>query len=104
MEDDIPTLRLTRCEVCGGDVSAAAPACPHCGHPRAGRPAAPGWMPGRTVTTQATGKDAKILLAVGGTLFVAGLTAPGGWQRDVLLTVGGFCLVLGWLIKWWHYE
>lgn len=102
--DDIPTLRITPCPACGHDVSIAAAGCPHCGHPRAGGSARPGWMPGRTVTTQATGKEAKALIAGGGVVLLLGLGAPDGWQRDVLLAGGGFGLLLGWLIQWWHCD
>jgi TonB family protein len=38
-------MSLVNCPECGGSVSSAAPACPHCGYPRAGAPVPPsgGW-------------------------------------------------------------
>jgi TonB family protein len=34
-------MPLVNCPECGGTVSSEAPTCPHCGHPRPGRPVAP---------------------------------------------------------------
>ncbi len=96
---DVPTLRLTPCAACGHDVSIAAASCPQCGHPRRATLEA-----GPVVTTQATGKDAKALGAIGGVLVLVGFMRPPGALTTAVITLGFVLLIVGWLTRWWRYE
>ena len=105
--DEIPTLTLTPCPACGQDVSVAAASCPRCGHPLAAAHRRPAW-PGMsasppTITTQATGKEAKAAVAVGGALVIAGLVTDDALLSSLMLVPGVVLLLAGWIMRWWRY-
>lgn len=92
---------LKKCYACQGNVSAAADSCPHCGHPMA----TPTARSERTITTQATGKVAKLHQLLAGIMIIAGVAAAANGHG-----VGGLVIVISlvWLIAarlyaWWHY-
>ena len=94
-------MALMKCVDCGGPVSSAAPACPHCGLPRTGA------MGSGVVTIQATAKRWKVIEFAGVGLCLVGLAvvalthtvAPGLWVVGVGLAIG-FAGAVG---AWWDH-
>lgn len=103
---------LQDCPACDRQVSSAAAACPHCGHP-IGAPTDSARSE-RTLTTQATGKQAKrhqllagLVIAVG-VIFIIGGSQSGGAPTPLvigwsLFGVGFLWYFLARFYAWWHY-
>lgn len=94
---------LQECPACDRQVSSAAAACPHCGHP-IGRPT-DSERSERTVTTQETGKIAKINQAMGVLVILvgAGLATVEGPVGALVMGIGLVWLIGARIYGWWHY-
>lgn len=70
-------MPLLKCPVCGGEVSDAAAACPHCGHPRSAQ--APGTMQGPPAPSRSGTPGAFFVMLIGTVLVMVSLAAAVGW-------------------------
>ncbi|MBX3650985.1 MAG: hypothetical protein KF771_06390 [Burkholderiales bacterium] len=88
-------MALVACPGCAKEFSAEAATCPHCGHPVSGSPS--------TITTQASGREWKIVRLIGGLLMVTGLVAWAGNSTDAGMVFFLGCLIYlgGRLGAWW---
>lgn len=95
---------LTTCTACQGNVSSAAAACPHCGHPMSIE--STGVERQQRVTTQATGREVKghQLAGLGilafGTILAIAVPGYGAW---LLAVVGMFWITAASFMSWWRY-
>lgn len=83
------------CPVCSKETSDKAGACPHCGHPISDAPDA--------VSTEATGKEWKLVRLTGGLLMVTGAVAWAGNSSDaeMVFFLGCAIYLCGKLGAWW---
>lgn len=104
-------MALQQCPECGGQVSSAAPACPHCGYSpaRVHQQTAPQ----RVQTVESTSKQWKAGQAIGGIAcvigtmsFCGGASSGSGDAAAVGLLIGGlgFLLFVGSRIAAWWYH
>ena len=103
-------MALMKCSECGGAVSSAAEACPHCGNPMRGRPDVVG---GRQVQTiEKTSKSFKGVLLVFILMIFVGVAwkingigeraEPRVWDA-ALIVIGLIGAVITKISIWWHH-
>ncbi len=103
-------MPLNNCHECGGTVSSAATACPHCGAP----PLAAAATGVSVTTTQRTSKRLKIqvlmpaiLMMVGAVGYFQAKSEPGGADPSApmsLMMAGFLWLVVTKARIWWHHS
>lgn len=96
-------MALIACPACAREISKAAAACPHCGHPMN--------ESSKPVTIAMTGKLYKAIMVAGAMLMIAGVascTMALPEKRSALpgytLFISGLLVFLGARIAaWWHH-
>jgi hypothetical protein len=108
------TPGLVSCPACRKEISAAAAACPSCGHPMLATSGTGAYIPGGTITIEQTAKPLKkkilisILLILGGLILVM----TGGATSSGTLGIIGFFMFIGgiglYIVTkariWWHHD